>query len=215
MASTAIAYNVGGVNCAVGYTVARTDYAVLVGSSPNNSTGGGPPTGSDTYPVRKAFSQVAANYFGQRATSNISLYTGISYELSTTRKDDITDGPSQTILVGEKYLNPENYATGADPGDDENLYSGYNNDTGRVTGQTINGQLAGSPPMQDQWGKANITGFGSAHPNAANFALCDGAVIGVSYAVDPNTFLGAGIRRGRTTAPYNLPPTDMSKLGGG
>jgi hypothetical protein len=60
--------------------------------------------------------------------------------------------------------------------------------------------------MQDRLGVGNLLAFGSAHPNAANFILCDGAAITINYAVDPKTFLMLGFRSDRPT------PVDMSKL---
>ncbi len=59
-------------------------------------------------------------------------YHGISFELSTIRKDNVTDGLSQTLLIGEKYLASSSYGTGNVGADNENEYVGFDNDTGRT-----------------------------------------------------------------------------------
>ena len=110
-------------------------------------------------------------YFGpipSHVNQQLQRTHGISFEQSTIRKDDITDGLSQTILVGEKYLAASSYGTGNVGADNENEYVGFDNDTGRTTYRA---------PMQDRWGLDDPDAFGSAHPNAANFVLCDGSVI--------------------------------------
>ena len=99
--------------------------------------------------------------------------------------------------MGEKYLAQARYGTGKVGADNENEYVGFDNDTGRTTYRA---------PMQDRWGVDDADAFGSAHPNAANFVLCDGSVITVNYSVDPTSFKSLGMRSGRPKT------VDMSKL---
>ena len=40
----------------------------------------------------------------------------------------VRDGASNTILIGEKYLNCDHYSTGKDPADNESLYNGFARD---------------------------------------------------------------------------------------
>ena len=122
------------------------------------------------------------SYFGSRITTNFQTYSGISFEQSTIRKDDVTDGLSMTIMLGEKYL-----------------------------GRTANGQRHGRgrqrericrlrqryPPLDRPKSRSRIVGafrwfcLRQAHANAANFALCDGSVITVNCLVDAETTAGS------------------------
>lgn len=190
--TTLVANNAGGTNAASGWQVARTDYAINSGTG-GNQNGAGPGVGADYYASNGSLAASATaaqnSYFTpsfvQRQTSNFYAYTGVSFEISTVRKDDVTDGLSQTILVGEKYLAESSYGAGNVGADNENMYVGFDNDTNRVTS---------SLPMMDRWGLDNPTIFGSAHANAANFVLCDGAVISVSYQVNATIFSELGTR---------------------
>ena len=55
--------------------------------------------------------------------------TGVIYILSEVMPDAIRDGLSTTYLVGEKYLNADNYQDGVtDAGDNDTMYVGVNQD---------------------------------------------------------------------------------------
>ena len=192
--TTLIGNNAGGTNAPSGYKVARTDYAVLVGDVQADEIGGGPGTGADSLPTGVNATQTA--YFASRITTNITTYHGICYEQSTMRKDNVTDGLSCTILVGEKYLGPDQYGTGTSGADNKNEYVGMDNDIGRTTYRA---------PMQDRVGLSDTWAFGSAHAGAANFVLCDGSVIPINYYVNKETFRRLG------TAAEGL-PVDMSAV---
>ena len=85
--------------------VAKTDYAANAGDGPWSSDAG-MPTGIGVTP--------------QNANT---VETGVIYQCSITKAADITDGLSNTYLLGEKYINPDNYATGMDNGDDQSAMS--------------------------------------------------------------------------------------------
>ena len=53
-----------------------------------------------------------------------SKMTGISYLRSKVRAADITDGATNTYLVGEKWLGIDHYYDGESYGDDNSLYEG-------------------------------------------------------------------------------------------
>jgi prepilin-type N-terminal cleavage/methylation domain-containing protein len=106
--------------------------------------------------------------------------TGIMYCGSMVTMADITDGASNTYLLGEKYLNPEAYWGDGDLGDNDPL-AGDNEDSVRWTfkdGDYLRPMLD-SPDNQARWL------FGSAHASGFFMALCDGSVRMMSYTIDP------------------------------
>jgi prepilin-type N-terminal cleavage/methylation domain-containing protein len=151
--------------------LARTDYAANAGDQNANQINGGPGSyleGDTTY-----------NW------GNVGALTGVIYRRSQVKMPEILNGTSNTYLIGEKYLNPSNYFTGADGGDNETMYSGYNNDVNRCTF---------SPPLQDLKGLSDTLRFGSAHPAGLNMLNCDGSVGFVNYSIDPAVHKRAGSR---------------------
>ena len=172
---------------------AQTDYAgnggelfwgfVPSGSGSNSSSMTGPAdyvTGTET-PGR-------AGWIDAIQRSN-----GVFYGTSQTTVADITDGTSNTYLMGEKYLNSNNYATNTDAGDDQNMYTGYQDDVIRWTGP---GNDASYAPQQDQAAdvpKGTMI-FGSAHSNGFNVAMCDASVRTVAYTIDLETHRRLGNR---------------------
>jgi prepilin-type processing-associated H-X9-DG protein len=119
--------------------------------------------------------------------------TGIVFHQSTIRPADITDGLSNTYLVGDKSLCPDYYESGQSGGDDDTAYFEANCDVLRSTypGTTSN-PLA---PAQDQPGVDACYSFGSAHAGAFNMAMCDGSVLAVSYSIDLETHRCLGNRQ--------------------
>jgi prepilin-type N-terminal cleavage/methylation domain-containing protein len=142
----------------------RLDYAANCGDSGTNEIGGGPQSlqeGDTTYPWPD--------------TTNL---TGPSFLRSEVHVSDIRDGTSFTYLIGEKYINPDDYGTGKDPGDDQPIFLGYDNDSDRTTALV-------NVPKQDQRGLRDYLCFGSAHAVAFQMSFCDGSVRAINYTIDP------------------------------
>lgn len=123
--------------------------------------------------------------------SQYDNYTGVSFDRSEMRIQQITDGLSNTYMVGERFLNVSNYTNGSDLGDGETWCTGFNND---------NYRSAFIPPRADDLGtgdpeyarktsaekQLDTRLFGSAHTSTWHIALCDGSVHAMSYNVDLN-----------------------------
>ncbi len=152
--------------------IARTDYAANAGDQEENEFYEGPETKAEGLDPD----------YNWPATENLS---GVSFQRSTIKTQRIQDGLSNTYMIGEKYLNPDNYETGKDGSDNENAFTGFNNDVYRVTF---------NPPHQDRSGLVDQQSFGSAHAGCFSMALCDGSVKSISYNIEPETFRSMGNR---------------------
>lgn len=112
-----------------------------------------------------------------------STATGIFYQRSVTKIPEVTDGLSNTYLIGEKHLDSANYRHITTSGDDQCMYVGFDADI--VRWASLHEEHDDLVPMQDAKHITNDEGFGSAHPGGCHFAFCDGSVRLISYAVDP------------------------------
>ncbi|MFK7738006.1 MAG: DUF1559 domain-containing protein [Pirellulaceae bacterium] len=110
--------------------------------------------------------------------------TGVVFQRSQISFGQITDGVSNTILCGEKYVSSDEYFTANDLGHDQSLYSGVDLDLNRWTIE---------PPVRDS-SESAVTRFGSAHASGAFMTMCDGSVRLVSYAIEPLAFQRLGNR---------------------
>ncbi len=172
---------VGGSNVAINSNastiVVRTDYAINHGDTadglPHHTFG--PPSLADGMDPKYPWPEWR---LGLR---------GVSFLRSEIGMRHITDGSSNTYLIGEKYLNPDSYDKGIDGADNESMYTGHNNDNARFTTLLL-------PPLQDRPGLALSENFGSVHSAAWNVAFCDGSVHSLSYTIEPETHRRLGSR---------------------
>jgi hypothetical protein len=170
------------VNATPAAAVTRTDYVANSGDADNDYFWPGP-------------ASLAAGDAPGFAWNNTTALTGISFERSEVRLSNVTDGASNTYMLGEKFLNPDSYFNGLDGADNECSMAGYDNDTYRC------GYL-GETPMQDTRGFVDDKRFGSAHSTGATFVLCDGSIHMISFAIDPETHRRLSNRRdGRSVDP--------------
>ena len=105
---------------------------------------------------------------------------------SMIKSDDIADGLSNTYLLGEKYVNPDCYATGEDPGDNAAALVGDNQNVARWTFL---------PPLRDSAGFVAPRRFGSNHPGGFGMAFCDGSVKLMNFTIDPDVHRSLGNRK--------------------
>ncbi len=102
---------------------------------------------------------------------------------------DIHDGASNTMMVGEKFLNSDQYLSGAWH-DDRGWTDGWDPDTMRSTTFA---------PVQDTNRGISYEGyqFGAPHPAGFNAVFGDGSVRTISYSIDRMTFNYLGHRSDR------------------
>jgi prepilin-type N-terminal cleavage/methylation domain-containing protein/prepilin-type processing-associated H-X9-DG protein len=166
--------------------VGRNDYAACVGDQTDMWSFAGPAN----------VTEGDSSTFWASST-NTAPWTGISFRHSEIKMAEITDGTTNTILLGEKYLIFTDYTTGNDPGDNECAYGGENSDMYRTTGNGVNAYV----PKQDYEGipgyynQPDQIRFGSGHSSGCGFVFCDGSVQRISYTVDPTVFGYLGNRK--------------------
>ncbi len=187
-----LAYNMP--SCSEGNcVVARSDYQVNSGNTNNGDTSG-PESYADADTFDWNFDLDGKYHFMQ---------SGISYERSRVRLDQVTDGTSHTAMVGEKYRNPDHYLDGLDSSDDQSMYVGHDRDmNGYTYKQTkvkrtipfVDNPPWEMTPKQDQPGVSLIYEFGSAHPSGIHMAFCDGSVRSIAYDVERKVFALIGGR---------------------
>jgi prepilin-type N-terminal cleavage/methylation domain-containing protein len=164
--------------------LARCDYAANGGDgdASGSGPGAGPPTQSGPTSSSATASSGGQNpafwnsYF--KGSTNLA-FNGICAPHSIVRAGAITRGMSYLFLVGEKYLNPDNYLNGADPGDNATWDMGYDVNTVRWAGTAF-------LPSQDTPGVVATSGtFGSTHATGFGMVFCDGSTRTLNFTIDP------------------------------
>jgi prepilin-type N-terminal cleavage/methylation domain-containing protein/prepilin-type processing-associated H-X9-DG protein len=95
---------------------------------------------------------------------------------SSVKVASISDGTSNTLMLGEKRLRPELVGQ-LQLHDDQGYTAGWDRD--EVCWATI-------PPAQDRHGEDGYYQFGSAHPAGFNAVFVDGSVHFISYTIQSN-----------------------------
>jgi prepilin-type processing-associated H-X9-DG protein len=109
----------------------------------------------------------------------------------------VTDGLSNTYLLGEKNLCPDAYESAEDAGDNVFAIAGFHYDTYRFANDYSNcfdgkgtpgSNWSGPGPFVDTPGDyTHCVCFGSAHFTDFNMAFCDGSVRATDYNIDLTT----------------------------
>jgi prepilin-type N-terminal cleavage/methylation domain-containing protein/prepilin-type processing-associated H-X9-DG protein len=112
---------------------------------------------------------------------------------SQTTLASITDGTSNTFLIGEKHIRPRSREG---RNEDRSVFNGSNaNNYRRLAGRQPNGNLR--PLVQDpldQLGPLVNSRFGSNHPGVVQFVFCDGSVKAVKKTTDLTTLTRLAVR---------------------
>jgi prepilin-type N-terminal cleavage/methylation domain-containing protein len=165
---------------------ARSDYAASLGDSSTDSVAG-PPEGTDP----------RSNLDDWDGWPDWQLErTGVMYLRSETPAAAIRDGLSNTLLIGEKYLETDDYYEPGTMGDNRGMYQGEDYDHSRWTTNDPTHK-----PRADTPGVVNDYCFGSAHPQGTHFVMCDGSVRSVPYSIDLETYARLGDRADGAAIP--------------
>ncbi|MDB5338579.1 MAG: prepilin-type cleavage/methylation protein [Planctomycetaceae bacterium] len=168
------------------------DRSILAISTPNamffcpsrRSVSVNPPI-ADWYSIPSNSGLTFAHAQTDYASSN-GQNTGAITQTTAQRLADITDGSSQTMLLGEKKL--DRTALGQYQGDDNEGYTaGWDHDTVRWTDRAPGPDTN----IPGGWGEQR---FGSSHPGGFNALFCDGSVKTISYNIDLTVFSRIGDR---------------------
>lgn len=174
--------------------VAKCDYAANAGTSRF--------TDGEQYAAPTSYDQLTKNGLfrnpnlcdgtGNKADT-YRCQRGVIHIRSEIKPAQITDGTSNTYLIGEKWLDLNSYeetqpSSSLDFGDNQSLYVGFDWDTIRAA----HGEYSAKDPEEYQPAQDAAVGrhnpqyrFGSAHTSGFNMSMCDGSTQFVSYDIDP------------------------------
>lgn len=165
---------------------ALMDYAAATSENSLNSLGSfwGP-----VDPARASEMPQPSTTWDVTATDPTKYY-GIIVRSGKTRLStpaSVRDGLSNTLLIGEKLVDPSKYGAG-DWCDDRGWTDGWDPDVIRSTSVMVFKDTENRSPGGQELGYH----FGSAHDAGMNAVFGDGSVHLVSYAIDPTIFLHLG-----------------------
>ena len=161
---------------------AKTDYAANTGSDSYSFEWRGPDSLGDLAAID------AGTYTGWPTAGTIVNRNGVCFFQSQIQMAHIKDGASNTILIGEKFMNTDRYYDSAEGGDNESMYCGPNVDNYRLTYYNASNPAASETPTRDRPGANLPWRFGGPHPSGCNMVFCDGSVRMIGFSVDPLMF---------------------------
>jgi prepilin-type N-terminal cleavage/methylation domain-containing protein/prepilin-type processing-associated H-X9-DG protein len=190
--------------------VVKTDYAASSGDSYHSASasyrgGGGveywqPGSYADAAPDSRSNAFAAEEAACENPDHPAKKFqSGISHYRSEITLQRIEDGSSNTYMVGEKWVSPDQYegiaGASTEPGfswgENQSMYNGWEWDQHRVAwnskylNTTTEAEI--HQPMQDRPGVGlndPELKFGSAHASTFNMVFCDGSVHALPYEID-------------------------------
>lgn len=121
---------------------------------------------------------------------------GVIFAWSEISQGMVTDGTTNTFLIGEKYVKPQWYEKPGDPADDNGVFIGFDADNNRATGK--DSSLAPAQDSDDY--SPNSATFGSTHNTSFGMVMCDGSVQRVGYEIELGIYSKLGHRADGTDA---------------
>jgi prepilin-type N-terminal cleavage/methylation domain-containing protein/prepilin-type processing-associated H-X9-DG protein len=184
--------------------VSKTDYAANGGNIKStelaDAIGGGPAENAGGLMATKPVD--SPSYWITAEGDQKRNWSGIAFYRSEVKMRQVTDGTSNTYMLGEKWMFVENYESGLDDGDNEPAFAGNNNDTIRMTyydpanDQQYRLQSDTENPKGSNGQAYGRRKFGGPHPGGFNMVMCDGSVSLVALDVEPAIHAARGSRNG-------------------
>jgi prepilin-type N-terminal cleavage/methylation domain-containing protein/prepilin-type processing-associated H-X9-DG protein len=179
-----------------------SDYACNGGNDSNNNRHAGAMTYANAIGVEPDGTIIHGSFDVSPIGTRMISWTGV---ISFAR---ITDGTSNTLLIGEKHIRP-NSRDGLN--EDRSIFSGNNaNNYSRMAGLPPDGVMQANgvtqyPLITDEHDRTMVTNtppgaydsntdFGGPHPGVCMFVFCDGSVKGVRNTVDMVTLTRLAVR---------------------
>jgi prepilin-type N-terminal cleavage/methylation domain-containing protein/prepilin-type processing-associated H-X9-DG protein len=129
---------------------------------------------------------------------------------------NVTDGLSNTFMIGEKYVRSDAYEGGLNyNSDDRGWTDGWDGDTMRSSCfqpvgdsdpmgfDSVLGRMFGDRGPWPFGGSYNVIHFGAAHPAGLNTAFADGSVHFIPFDIDVLIFNALATRNGEETVASN------------
>ena len=186
-----------------GWDIGKCDYAANGGSNENYNT-----QGPGSYeevgqweqgqtPTQSVW-EVEGTLGAEPGNPNAKGITGVIFQRSEVRLQNIEDGTANTYLIGEKNLRVLDYDNGRGAGDDVSWAAGSSlmniraaqptswDSTGIVPQGSANCAQDSNFIEQNDWG--------SAHASNWHMSFCDGHIETLSYSIDVKVFVYSGER---------------------
>jgi len=113
----------------------------------------------------------------------------------------ITDGTSNTLLIGEKHIRPKSLRG---KNEDRSVFGGQDNASRRMAGAEVSStDVRPLRSPEDQNGVLANQSFGGPHPGVCQFVFCDGSVKPLAIAISLPTLSALATRsNGDIPGPY-------------